>query len=67
MDRKAYARVDYIPFKGGKMVAAGGYGENITKDNAVTEAKQLLGFYGYDSVSVEANGVIVARVVAGRI
>ena len=64
MERKVYGRVDYITFKGGKMVSAGGYGENITKENAAIEARQLMGFYGYDSVSVEANGVIVARVVA---
>ena len=59
---RVYDRVDFVPFKNGQMVDLGGFDNNLTKAQAETAAKIVLGMYGHDRVSVEANGVIIATV-----
>ncbi len=59
---KPLSRVDYIPFRAGRMVDLGGYAEGLTVAQAETEAKILMGFYHYDRVSIEHAGVIVSTV-----
>ncbi len=62
-----HARIDFIPFKKQhngfmKMMDFGGYDTNMTTAQATTAARIICGTYGYDKVSVEANGVIIAVV-----
>ena len=49
-------RYDLIPFRQGKMVDLGGYAEGDLR--YATQQAILLGQYGYDSISLECNGVI---------
>jgi hypothetical protein len=57
-------RYDFIPFKNGKMVDLGGHYVG-TLSHALQQAT-VLGMYGYDSISIECNGVIVDVVKFGK-